>query len=288
MCIDNLEDKIGFMQGRLSPLINGKIQAFPWEYWRNEFDLAERNGFRLIEWTLDQERLYENPLMTTSGRKEIKGLMEKHGVAVPSLTGDCFMQSPFYKVSGKQRDRLLNDLVSIIEASAALGINNILMPLVDNGRLEDEQQVKALLQGLGDIIPSLEKTGVMLTFESDLSPGLLLNFINKFDPTLFGITYDIGNSASLGFSFEDEIEAYGHRITNVHVKDRVLGGNTVCLGMGDADIPGVLRMLHQCGYTGNFILQTARASNGDHAGVLCKYRDMIVNWFEKKEDKSWT
>lgn len=45
------------MQGRLSPLVNGCIQAFPWSCWRDEFPLAQQHGFRLLEWTLDQDRL---------------------------------------------------------------------------------------------------------------------------------------------------------------------------------------------------------------------------------------
>ena len=34
--------RIGFMQGRLSPLVDGKIQAFPWDHWQAEFPEAER------------------------------------------------------------------------------------------------------------------------------------------------------------------------------------------------------------------------------------------------------
>ena len=59
------------MQGRLSPVIDGRIQAFPWPFWQNEFAMAERLGVRLVEWTLDEDRLYENPLLTAAGQTEI-------------------------------------------------------------------------------------------------------------------------------------------------------------------------------------------------------------------------
>ena len=36
-----MNQKIGFMQGRLSPLIGGKIQSFPWDNWECEFAIAE-------------------------------------------------------------------------------------------------------------------------------------------------------------------------------------------------------------------------------------------------------
>lgn len=281
MSIRKEKGKIGFMQGRLSPLIDGKIQAFPWPYWRDEFELARRNRFHLMEWTLAQERLYENPLMTAKGRTEIKRLMKKYDIIILSLTGDCFMQAPFYKVSGRQRKQLLADLANIIQASAALDFNNILIPLVDNGRLENKQQENDLLAGLLDVKPLLEKNRIVITFESDFPPERLADFIDKLDARFYGITYDIGNSAAFGYSPEEEISAYGHRIANVHIKDRVLGGTTVPLCTGNADIPGTLRILRKSNYTGNYILQTARAIDGDHVGVLCKYRDMVGRWLDE-------
>ena len=41
----------GFMQGRLCDQINGQIQAFPWDEWRSEFQIASEIGFYKIEWT---------------------------------------------------------------------------------------------------------------------------------------------------------------------------------------------------------------------------------------------
>ena len=88
------------MQGRLSPLVNGRIQAFPADCWHKEFALAGSADLRLMEWTVDHAQLHENPLMTVSGRREIRRLGAAYGVAIPSLTGDCFMQAPFWKASG--------------------------------------------------------------------------------------------------------------------------------------------------------------------------------------------
>ena len=78
---------IGFMQGRLSPLVNGKIQAFPWNHWRDEFSVANEHGFEIMEWTLDQDRLYENPFMTEDGQVAIRELSHQYGITISSLTG---------------------------------------------------------------------------------------------------------------------------------------------------------------------------------------------------------
>lgn len=89
----NLE--IGFMQGRLSPIVDGKIQSFPWTFWRNEFQDAKKIGLKLMEWTIDYENFYSNPLMTYDGRNEIINLSLENNVKIYSLTADCFMQFPF-------------------------------------------------------------------------------------------------------------------------------------------------------------------------------------------------
>ena len=52
-------ERIGFMQGRLSAMVDGKIQAFPWNEWREEFPRAQALGLTRIEWTIDQDRLRE-------------------------------------------------------------------------------------------------------------------------------------------------------------------------------------------------------------------------------------
>ena len=47
------------MQGRLSPMINNQIQAFPNKYWENEFKIASKNKIHSIEWIIDE---YKNPI----------------------------------------------------------------------------------------------------------------------------------------------------------------------------------------------------------------------------------
>jgi hexulose-6-phosphate isomerase len=269
---------IGFMQGRLCDRVDGKIQAFPWLNWEKEFPLAQQLGMSLMEWTLDQERLYENPLMTVPGRQRIRELSLQHGVRVLSLTGDCFMQAPFFKASGAVREELLRDLHAIVQACADLGMRYLLIPLVDNGSLISAAEEDALLDGLLPLRERLTAAKLKIVFESDFEPERLARFIARFPEDAFGLNYDIGNSAALGYSASQEIASYGHRIDNVHVKDRVLGGTTVPLGTGNANFPEVFRALHAVGYGGDFILQTARA-DADHVGAIDRYRAMTLAWW---------
>lgn len=276
-----MNKRIGFMQGRLSPQVDGKIQAFPFSCWQDEFASAERNGFSLMEWTLDQDGLYANPLLTASGQEDIRKLREAHGIVISSLTGDCFMQSPFWKAQGADRQLLLQDLRAVAVACHAVGIGMIVVPLVDNGRIENREQEDVLVEALEAEASFLKSKGVRVVFESDFAPSEVARFIARLDPARYGINYDIGNSAGLGFDPAEEIAAYGERILNVHIKDRILGGTTVPLGTGNANFDVVFAALARSGYRGTYILQTARASEGNHAEVLCKYRDMAVNWLRQ-------
>jgi L-ribulose-5-phosphate 3-epimerase len=267
------------MQGRLSALVDGKIQAFPWNEWRQEFPRAKALGLGRMEWTLDQERLRDNPLMTAAGRGEILRLALENAVQIPSLTGDCFMQAPFWKATGTAQQALLTDLDLVLASAAALGIEFIIVPLVDNGRIENPEQAGILLRALLDRSASLAGQGLKILFESDAPPDELARFIADFPHNVFGINYDIGNSASLGYDCGEEISCYAARILNVHVKDRVRGGTTVPLGTGAAQLASAIRGLEQSGYRGQYILQTARAA--DHAAALARYREMTVRWIEE-------
>lgn len=278
-----MKDRIGFMQGRLSERVGGRVQAFPTCEWQQEFERSQRIGLRLMEWTLDDDRLEENPLMTASGRKQIGGLCEKTSIEIPSVTCDCFMQAPFWKAKGAEASRLESRFVSVVRASGSAKIELLVVPLVDNGRLENREQEVQFTGFLDAIAPELEANRVQVVIESDYEPVKLARLAEQLDPRSFGINYDMGNSAASGFDVRLEMSSYGSRIKNVHVKDRPLGGTTVPLGQGAVDFALVFSLLADCGYRGNYILQTARAEDGDHAGVLARYRDCTARWIRRYE-----
>lgn len=274
---------IGFMQGRLSSIIDGKIQAFPWTEWQDEFPRAQEIGLSIMEWTLDFKNLKENPLMSKEGRDRISILAKKHNVSIPSLTGDCFMQKPFWKAKNSEAQGLLSIFDSVINACQQLGIKMILIPLVDNGKIENPQQEKILIDACLKYQPYLEKYNMTLMFESDYPPSELFRFINLLPKEQYGINYDIGNSAALGYDPYEEFKNFGNRIINIHVKDRMLNGTTVPLGEGNADFNLVFKLIKEINYNNNFILQTARSYEGNHEGVLLDYKNMVAKWINIDE-----
>ena len=269
---------IGFIQGRLSEVVDGKIQAFPSKNWKNEFPLARKIGFDLIEWTIDDENFYDNPLLKKTDEATIKQLMVKNKIKLKSVTGDFLMQKPFYKCEGIEKRNCQEKLISLIIQSKKFGINYIVMPLVDNGSITCDEYEKELKNFLISINNLLKVNKVMILFESDFSPSRLSKLISFFPSDTFGINYDMGNSASLGFDPFEEFHYYGDRIKNVHIKDRKLNGTTVPLGEGNTNFNIVFKNLKMINYTGSYILQTARAIDGDHFNILKKYFEMTKLW----------
>lgn len=272
---------IGFMQGRLSPQLNGMIQAFPWEHWEAEFPAAQALDLHLMEWTLDHARLDENPLMTETGRARIAELARRHDVRVGSLTGDLFMQAPFWRVNGEERAQRLREFDRVAHACAASRIRFIVVPLVDSGSMRSRAEEDVVVAELGARGDWLAGHDLAVAFECDYAPVELARFMARLPAPQFGINYDIGNSAALDYDCREELAACGDRILNVHVKDRLKGGTTVPLGTGNADLPRALGLLRKRGYAGSYILQTARAADGDHATALRHYRDLTQKWLRE-------
>tara|TARA_B100000963_G_scaffold231741_1_gene202327 strand:+ start:6750 stop:7598 length:849 start_codon:yes stop_codon:yes gene_type:complete len=271
---------LGFMQGRLSPIENNQIQSFPWDNWEHEIAYADKLGFNIIEWTLDQENIYSNPFMNTEGQTKIKMLKKSNNVSIESLTADCFMQAPFWKSENTNEKKMLQDIfIDVISAAKKLDIKYIIVPLVDNGSIDSASQEDDLVNFLISIEKILGNTKIL--FESDLPPKKLEKFIGKFSEQYFGINYDTGNSASLGYDPAEEFFAYGNRILNVHLKDRPLGGSTVPLGEGDTDFSKIFNLLSNKNYSSNLILQAARAKDDNHDQALLQYKNYIFNVLKK-------
>jgi L-ribulose-5-phosphate 3-epimerase len=72
------------------------------------------------------------------------------------------------------------------------------------------------------------------------------------------IWYDVGNSTNMGhFDVPKEIRFLGReRICQIHIKDKGY------LGSGDVDVRGCIEAIHDIGYTGWCVFETA-APTGD-------------------------
>ena len=276
-----LNERLGVMQGRLSKPVDGKIQAFPVNHWQNEFSLAKKLNIRLIEWTLDHDGLYDNPLMNPEGRKKILSLCEENLITVKTLTCDCVMQKPFWRAQNvKEGEQLVQDFLNVCESSSELGVEILVIPLVDNSSVSSKEEASTLIEFFKKYRAALVNWHLRVAFESDFQPNKLSEFIGEFPASSFGINYDTGNSASLGFNMIEEFACYGSKIINVHIKDRKFGGSTVPLGHGSVDFVLFGELITQIGYSNKIVLQAARGETGFEKDLIQSYLQFIHHRFE--------
>lgn len=253
---------VGIMQGRLSPRYKGRYQAFPKDRWKEEFSIAKSLGFDCIEFIYDYMDADENPLITDVGIKEIKYLAGISGVGVYSICADYFMKNTLFERNIDKRARNIDCLIRLIENSSIMGITDITIPCVDESSLKSEKNKDNLKASLHECLQSAERCKININLETDLPPAQFYKLIVDLDHPRIKVNYDIGNSASLGYNPEEELNTYGRYISVLHVKDRLYKGGSVKLGTGNADFELVFRkLLKQYGFCGMIIMQAARAED---------------------------
>jgi len=252
--------KLGLMQGRLLPKFNGRFQAHPLGYWQEEFHLAKSLNLDLIEFILDFNDVELNPLMTDEGLDEIKQLEEATGVSVQTICADYFMQYPF--IDQKYTEDSLQVLQRLIGSAESLGVSDIILPFVDESSLRGEEDFDILVGVLKPVLDMLQGKSINLSLETDLNPRNFLHLLKKFDHKNVKVNYDIGNSASLGYDLEEEFEAYGDFISDIHLKDRKFNDGSVKFGEGDSDFKKLFSFIKKYNYSGPLIMQSYRDEEG--------------------------
>lgn len=253
----SITSDIGIMQGRLSPRVDGKIQAFPKNTWKNEFKLAKEIGFTSIEWIIENP-LHLNPLLSEAGINQLNELIQETNVKVDFICADIFMETPIIEESKVLQES--SDLLNLIIQNAhKIGAKCIEIPFVDKSSLRN-RDYKFLISFFNSFEEILQKYNLLISLETDLEPIKFKQLLSQINLRI-GANYDIGNSASLGYDFEEELNTYGERIFNLHIKDRKLGGSTVEFGTGSANIEGVLKVLSNINYKNGIIIQGARGED---------------------------
>ena len=255
-----LTKQIGIMQGRLSPRIDGKIQAYPAKTWQKEFEIAKEIGYSAIEWIVEKP-LEINALMSKSGMQEIKEIILKTGVRVDYVCADFFMQQPLVRMSEKIKEENKKILEQILINSKEIGAIGVEIPFVDASSIKTESEIDELISVTKNAFKLAGEIGINVSLETDLNAKEFRKLLEKVNLDHVKANYDIGNSASLGYEPLEELENYGQKILNVHVKDRKLGSTTVPLGTGNADIRCVFEKLDEIGYTGGITMQAARGED---------------------------
>ena len=133
--------------------------------------------------------------------------------------------------------------------------------LEDHFEIKTDKEKQESIDVMQDAFKLAKDLDIKISLETDLSPIAFKELLELIDLDFVQANYDIGNSASLGFDPKEELDAYGQRILNVHVKDRKLGGTTVPLGTGNANLDLVFKELNEINYSGGITMQAARGDD---------------------------
>lgn len=246
--------EIGIRQGRLSPAIDGRIAQFPWQSWKDEFVRARRCGFAAIEWLFADHDYEQNPIWIDSEHDEILRQSADTGIRIRSLCADYFIAHPLFGVSDRTRRHCVNVLNRLVVASARLGIEVVIVPVLEASEVRTAGERAQLLDSLREPLALAAARGVRLALETEL-PGLEWRaFVERHHPTL-GACYDTGNAAARGYDVAGDVRALAPYLCGVHIKDRKRNGPSVPLGQGDADFAAFFKVAAEVGYSGPLIVE---------------------------------
>ena len=185
------------------------------------------------------------------------------------------MEELLIDVNGNIRNKAVDHLLWLIDQAAELSIIYVVLPFVDASSLSTSAQQQGLITLMQVLGPKAAEIGLELHLETDLEPTLFKSILEAINHPSIKVNFDIGNSASLGFDPAKELTAISPFLGSVHVKDRMLGGNSVALGQGNANFPTCFSLIRKAGFSRHFVLQTARGKHGKEIDLAILNRKFI-------------
>tara|TARA_R110002051_G_scaffold1143_9_gene5882 strand:+ start:43464 stop:44219 length:756 start_codon:yes stop_codon:yes gene_type:complete len=246
--------KIGIIQGRLSPPVEG-WQETP-DDWRREFSLLPQLGLSHIEWIVSEKRNKSNPLF----HDKLK-TFPISSVCADVLVSKNILDNKF----------LRTNLIPICEYAMFNRINTITIPLLEDSSVIDKEDRTTFLNNFLPIVDGFPD--LKFSLEAELDPEDLLEIVEQ-RVNLY-VTYDTGNITSFGSDHEEYIDILSSRINNVHLKDRTYSGKTVQVGRGDTDFELIFKKLKAISYNGIYTLQTCREEEGKEVETLASHLEIF-------------
>lgn len=249
------DQRVGVMQGRLSPRPESRLQAFPHQTWPEEFAQAERLGFSYIEWIYEAERALENPIATSAGRAAIRACAQQSRLPVGSVCADYFMIQRLAGGSAQGRLRHSEALSELVHWARDIGATRILLPLLETSAVDSPELARDVSESIRRVCPSLDACDIVLGLEMEVPGEDYAALIRGIGHDKVRAYYDTGNSTAQGFDIATDIVPLLPFLEAVHLKDRARFGTSRPFGRGAANFAGFFAVLAQAGYTGDFLTQ---------------------------------
>tara|TARA_Y100000389_G_scaffold158456_1_gene159916 strand:- start:261 stop:1103 length:843 start_codon:yes stop_codon:yes gene_type:complete len=254
------KEKLSITQGRHLKVINKRIQIFPEKNWQNELKLFNKTRLNYIEWVVSGDNFQKNPICKIDGHKIINKYLNKNGIKCRSIDLDFIVKKNPLKFSNKKIKTFVEQIHIISLNAMKIGIKYLIFPFLENSSPDGKLKQDKLILLLNEIRNQIPKK-ISILIETDLKPAVLLKVIKKMKNKIF-INYDLGNSASKNYNFDEE-KKYFKFVKNIHLKDREKGGTTVRFGHGNANFKKMFIFLMKNKNSYDFNLQPARSKNNE-------------------------
>lgn len=266
------------VQGRALEQTEDSMQYFPSE-WEREFPLIRKSGFDGIEWIYDKKSESNNPILTETGRKHMVETSHRYQVELENIVLDWFITHPLFVEEQFKIEKKMDKLISLIEMSSKAGFRHIILPLLeDNEIVTLEKQTKFVYEFNKKIAKCLDQYNIELHLETNLKPEVEQRIISSLQHNKVKSCFDMGNSASYGYSPRISIITMKDFLGSVHIKDRKNnGGPSVPLGEGSVNFHEAFGTLKNIGFNGPFSLQVYRNKSSDNMTVLKNSLTFINN-----------
>jgi len=249
-------NKIGIMLGRLSPHFDVESPIFPSSTWKEEFFRAKELELDSIDWVMMEDSIYQNPILSKEGIKEIQNIVSETKIQIDSLCAQYFINHPFLRCSSSELKERLYILDMLIENAYDLNIRCLEIPFLDNSAIRNKKELEKIINIFKSKLDYAYQYKISFAFETSLSPIETNLFLSKLNHPAAKIVYDTGNSAAIGYNPIDELDSYGKDIIMIHIKDRVLNGQSIFLGQGDTDFSLCFKLFKEIGYSGSYIIES--------------------------------
>ncbi len=234
------------------------------------FAVAQKIGFEGVQVMIGQPTGPERLVLSDPGRQQqILQASSAHQVAITStyldvMHRDCLQSAHIARTWVRESVRITKALnATIVELAFFFkcGLNN-------------KQDQTGLIDALRELAPEAQRAGIILGIENTLSATENMHLLDTVGSPAVKIWYDVGNSTNMGhFDVPKEIRELGKdRICQIHIKDKT------DLGAGKVDVRGCIEAIHDIGYTGWCVFETA-ALSGDRVADAARN----LNIFRKIE-----
>ncbi len=221
-----------------------------------KFRRARDLGFDGIELiTRSAPQMHGLMAFEEDGRARLLELSEQLGVVISSLSLATWRDANCLTTDADEWARGKAHLIEAIEAATALGCAGILLPHFQTmePHLEDPR-LEPDLRGIREAVEEAGNRQIVVCVECTVGIETMQAVVEIADHPQVGIYYDLGNLRSTGRDPAAMIRALGTRgVKMIHIKE----AGADLLGEGEVDMAAVRDAVHEIGYDGWLVFETA-------------------------------